>query len=58
MRIQLEVGTLAYCGLHTVATHLFYEVDTNPEARREHLIRARTIGLGFLPQPAEKASPQ
>ena len=57
MRIQLEIGTLGYCGLHEVATHLFYEVDTNAEARREHLIRARTIGRTFLSQPFEQASP-
>jgi NAD(P)H dehydrogenase (quinone) len=57
MRIQLEIGTLGYCGLHEVATHLFYEVDTNAEARREHLIRARTIGRTFLSQPVEQASP-
>jgi NAD(P)H dehydrogenase (quinone) len=50
MRVQLEIGTLGYCGLHRVATHLFYEVDTNAEARREHLIRAHAIGASF---PAE-----
>ena len=49
MRVQIETGILGYCGISTTAAHIFHDVDSDAEARRAHLIRAREIGLEFLP---------
>jgi NAD(P)H dehydrogenase (quinone) len=49
MKVQIETGILGYCGITRCAAHIFHDVDSDAEARRVHLIRAREIGFEFLP---------
>ena len=53
MRVQIDIGILGYCGIRSVATHIFHDVDSDAEARRRHLIRARELGGAFLQQAQE-----
>ena len=47
VRIEMDVGTFGYCGLHDVTRHMFYEVDTNEEARLRYLDTAFEVGRDF-----------
>lgn len=57
MRVQIDTGTLGYCGIRSVASHIFHDVDSDAEARRAHLVRARELGRTFLAN-REAASPR
>jgi NAD(P)H dehydrogenase (quinone) len=50
MRVQIDVGIFAYCGITDVESHLIYDVegDHNTPAREEGLQQARKIGSTFL----------
>ena len=50
MRIQIDVGTFAYCGITDVDSHLIYDVegDHNTPTREQGLKRAHEIGSEFL----------
>jgi NAD(P)H dehydrogenase (quinone) len=48
MHTQIAVGILSYCGIHDIATHVFYEVDDNQLARKADLYLARRLGEDFL----------
>jgi NAD(P)H dehydrogenase (quinone) len=50
MQVQIETGILGYCGITQCAAYIFHDVDSDAQARRAHLIRARDIGLEFLPR--------
>jgi putative NADPH-quinone reductase len=50
MKVQIETGILGYCGITRCVAHIFHDVDSDADARRVHLIRAREIGFEFLPR--------
>ncbi len=47
VRIEMDIGTFGYCGIHDVTRHMFYEVDTNAEARARYLEIAGQAGRDF-----------
>jgi NAD(P)H dehydrogenase (quinone) len=48
MRLQIDVGTLGYCGLRDVTTTILYDVEQSPDIRSRYLIEARELGRAFL----------
>ena len=57
MRVQIDTGILGYCGIRSVASHIFHDVDSDAEARRAHLLRSGELGRTFLPH-RQTASPR
>lgn len=47
IRVEMDIGTFGYCGIHDVTRHMFYEVDTNDEARIRYLEIAEQAGREF-----------
>jgi NAD(P)H dehydrogenase (quinone) len=58
MRVQIDIGILSYCGIRSVATHIFHDVDADAEARHRHLLRARELGGAFSQQAREPMRPR
>lgn len=49
MRIQLETGTMAYCGIANSRLELLYESTRNPAASANLVRRAHELGKSFPP---------
>jgi len=50
-RNLVEVGTLSYCGVTEVETHIFFEVYWDEEATAGYLPKAREIGRTAFGRP-------
>jgi NAD(P)H dehydrogenase (quinone) len=48
MRVQIEVGTLGYCGIRDISTVVFHEVDDDEAMRPVYLEQARRAGVAFV----------
>ncbi|MDH3673053.1 MAG: NAD(P)H-dependent oxidoreductase [Gammaproteobacteria bacterium] len=44
MNIELDIGVMNYCGLFSVTTKIFYDVNDNPDTLKAHLAAARSLG--------------
>jgi NAD(P)H dehydrogenase (quinone) len=47
IRVEMDIGTFGYVGIQDVTRHMFYEVDTNAEARLRYLDTAFEAGRDF-----------
>ena len=47
IRVEMDIGTFGYCGLHDVTRHMFYKVDTDEAARLRYLETAEQAGRDF-----------